>query len=432
MKTKLDEVSPSFCLNMWHFGHINFEQSSSTFCCHLPRKEIPLEELEKDPTALLHSKESLERKKEMLLGAKHSDCGNCWRAEQETGMSNRIVNSHYLRNQLANTQQNPWGQKAPAILELFFSSVCNFKCIYCDSTFSSKWKSEIEEFGSYKIDEKFSLHQNFSVDRSKSNQSIAAFWKWWPQLRENVKQLKLSGGEPLLHQETFQIIHHLSSTFSPNLKFSLNTNLGVPEPIIEKFCAALSTLENKVSSVSIFVSMESVGKRAEYIRFGLNWNLFEKNLEKLLSADTAQEIVFNSSLTCLSLPFYSEFLNFVSDIRKRYPHKEIKVDPNLVFDPKFLQIENTPTFLRSKWDECERIFESFGDKGNIRLVNMRNIGKRLKNIPPFSTEIQRTHLRVYLNELDRRRKISHQMAFPEYASYFSNAENERRAEEAIF
>ena len=82
----------------------------------------------------------------------------------------------------------------------------------------------------------------------------------------------------------------------PDLEFSVNSNMCVPDAVFEKFIEKMKIIgsENKVKKLKIFTSAEAFGAQAEYIRNGLNYNQWLSNIRRVL------EEVPNCTFTCMS------------------------------------------------------------------------------------------------------------------------------------
>lgn len=421
IKTRLDAVSPSFCLNKWHFGVVDFEMEDYSLCCMSRRIPFDPNEVSADPRALLNSQYTSERRKEMLEGKKHSDCNICWKAEAQGQVSERFFESHYRRKNFESAVNSSYTDKGfiPAILELSFSSLCNFKCVYCSPQKSTSWRSEIEKFGPYQISD--SEVFNPIVSKPSQNKEIyeKAFWLWWPQMKTKIHQLKMLGGEPLMQKETFNLLNSFQTEPAPQLNFSIHTNLGVSENIVKKFASSVNESRAGFGFCTVYISNEAVGNRAEYIRSGMNWNLWKRNLEIILNTEGVDSVCLNATLSCLSVPFFHEFCDFFIDLRARYPNKEILLVPNTVDYPDFLSIDKTPMALRENWQKTEKRLEFLKSEYSMPFQKILDIGKRLTVQANSDEKENMQNLKSYVFEVDRRRNLSFLDAFPEYLPYFS-------------
>ena len=98
----------------------------------------------------------------------------------------------------------------PPYVEISFSNKCNMRCMYCDVKSSSRWQSEINRHGPYPTSGMFNntdwMEEGdmMPIRYDEPNPYIDAFMKWWPDLFKDLHTFRITGGEPLLHKETFK------------------------------------------------------------------------------------------------------------------------------------------------------------------------------------------------------------------------------------
>ena len=68
---------------------------------------------------------------------------------------------------------------------------------------------------------------------------------------------------------------------NPKLSLAINTNLAVPDKLIQRMLTIAEDLvnNNKVREFIIFTSVEAIGKQAEYTRWGLKYDKFWENIK---------------------------------------------------------------------------------------------------------------------------------------------------------
>jgi hypothetical protein len=113
---------------------------------------------------------------------------------------------------------------------------------------------------------------------SEENPYVEAFWKWWPELYRDLHTFRITGGEPLMSKDTWGVLDYIINEPNPNkeLNLAINTNLGVPDKLIDKFIDKIKRIEDgdKVKEFVVFTSVDTWGEQAEYIRNGLVFNKF--------------------------------------------------------------------------------------------------------------------------------------------------------------
>ena len=305
----LDIVSPSFCAAKWKQVTLHLHNGFTHSCHHPTAHKIPLEELKDNPSALHNTKFKKEQRKLMLEGKRPKECDYCWRVEDatENAQSDRLLKSYEPWSQpyLKDIVSKPWDDNVnPSYLEVSFSSVCNLKCSYCSPQVSSKWMEEIKEHGPYLTTHNgpfngldwIAKQGAMPIPNREHNPYVEAFWKWWPDVSKDLKHFRITGGEPLLTKDTFKILDDLIANPKPNLEFSVNSNMCVPDAVFNKFIEKMKIIgsEGKVKKLKIFTSAEAYGAQAEYIRHGLNYNQWLSNIRRVL------EEVPNCTFTCMS------------------------------------------------------------------------------------------------------------------------------------
>lgn len=263
--TMVGSNSPTWCGRLFGDYLMNWSTSRWRSCCKMPWSEIV-----STGDSPWQADRIDERRRASMTGQRHPDCSACWDDEdrempsfRQTAASSRIMNRFILN--LGNT--------------------CNLACTYCYSGNSSIWAN------------KTGNHPQIPSDIMDSR---AIFWKWWDSVgKGQVQRLVISGGEPSLMSETYQWIERANLSGKEIL---FNTNAAVNESWWKRFLAMLQDLSAE-NRVIVRVSMDAVDQRFEWIRTGLKWNTFEKNLVDLASISLEKNIVLRISptLSCLTL-----------------------------------------------------------------------------------------------------------------------------------
>ena len=253
-KKKLDAVGCGFCLAKWTQVTMHLHNGTTHSCHHPEPHKVSLEELSRNPTALHNSKVKKMARKEMLENKRPSECSYCWNVEDNsTSFSDRIFKSSepWSEPYFDEISKSDWRDNFnPKYVEVSFSNTCNFKCAYCGPEYSSKWMEEINDHGPYKLSfdyngtKRMEERNTKPYKHSEDNPYVNSFWEWFPELYKSMDTFRITGGEPLLSKDTWKVLDFILQTDEPNrnLKLSINSNLGVPDNLIDRLIEKLDEI----------------------------------------------------------------------------------------------------------------------------------------------------------------------------------------------
>ena len=448
-KRALDKVSPSFCMAKWMQVTLHLHNGYNHSCHHPKSHRCDVNELKTNPSALHNTQYKKEVRQQMLDGERPPECAYCWNVEDTPGdhISDRIWKSEsdwsvpYIEK-VVNAEYNE--DINPTYVEVSFSNQCNFKCAYCSASQSSKWVEEAQEFGPYPTVYKFNDLSYFAsqntlpIHHSQPNPYVDAFWEWWPNLVKDLEVFRITGGEPLLHKDLYKFLDYIDENPMPDLEFSVNTNAGVSQSKFVKFVARLKKIinEGKIGEVMIFTSMESAGKQAEYVRFGLNYNQWLKNIEYLLQELPTVRITVMAASNALSILSTKDLVVDMFELNKKYSTPEIEnpilIDLSIIMDPVHLNVSILPSKYVRFLEPCLQFM-----KENV-ITEERNIGIRPfeiskmerfmkyiefgpdnnKALSRHEVDLFRGDLYLFVNEYDKRRGTNFLETFPEYTEFY--------------
>ena len=328
MRDLLNTTGNGFCLAKWTQVTMHLGNGLTHSCHHPGAHSIPLDELKENPGALHNTNFKKERRKEMLRGERPSECDFCWRIEDRGEISDRTIKSmapfsapHHDKIQELDGDEDVF----PTYVEVSFGRTCNFACTYCGPPFSSMWEQEIKKDGPYDV---FGFKYNEIRDHEKHipnrehNPYIEAFWKWFPEAYKHMHTFRITGGEPLMMKDTFKVMDFLIENPNPNLHFAINSNACPPGDLWDKFLEKVEKLVDPdrpcVYKFELYTSAEATGERCEFIRDGMNWDLFVKNIERYLTETRGGKLVFMCTYNILSASTFKNLLEWVWDLKQRF------------------------------------------------------------------------------------------------------------------
>ncbi len=435
----MNEVSPTFCLAKWHHTTIYLGTGETHSCYHPAPHKIPLEELAITPSALHNTNQKRDERFSMLRGEKPSGCNYCWNIEAlgENYISDRHERnaSIYTPERFSAIKDAPMANVNPQYIEISFGNECNFKCGYCHPKHSSAYYKEIKDHGPYSM---VKNHRNdidwFKIYEEETNPYVEAWWKWWPEVSKTLTILRITGGEPLLQQSTWKLLDDLAVNPLPNLELNINTNFGVKPVLIDRLVEKINALiaNNCIKDFKVFTSMDTWGKPAEYIRTGLDIEVWEKNLDTYLTR-THLPITFMITFNILTVTNFQSLLEKILEWRVKYNGFEqnkwqrirfdtpylkepLQYDMNLLPKDKFMPyMKSHLDFILANLDDKNR--SKFND---LEYAKFERVVKYMET-SIYTPEKLKEGKRDFFNwftEYDRRRGTNFLETFPELEDFY--------------
>jgi len=338
----IDTISPSFCGAKWYNATTWLGSGTTASCHHPPAHKIPLEEVRINVTAIHNTKHKKLMRQMMIEGDRPSECEYCWKMEDisKDVVSDRVFKSIiYTDDALTDIAKKPWDHDSELkTFEISFDRVCNLACSYCNASFSTTWAKDIKNNGPYQnmvsdgagaFQQDGSWSQPYKND--EDNPYIKAFWEWWHSgLSSSLEEIRITGGEPLMSSNTWKLFDWFS-TQNTDMRFAVNSNLIAKDDIIDK----LIEKTKSINHFHLYTSCEAVGPQAEYIRDGLNYALWKKNLCRIISEANIKGLHIMMTINSLSLFSITEFLDEMYELKVTTNSKWPSVSVNLLRFPSF-------------------------------------------------------------------------------------------------
>jgi organic radical activating enzyme len=364
---QLKVISDTMCYAKWAQVSLHLTNGRTHSCYHPPTHQIPVELLRENPSALHNTPAKKEERRLMLKGERPKGCEYCWKIEDIGGRSDRIYRSGepWAQNAINDIQAaQDTGNITPRYVEVNFNQACNFKCSYCSPHLSSTWHDEIKKHGPYKVEN--GEHNNlFYLERdgmmplkvsNLDNPYVNAFWDWWPELYKTLEVFRMTGGEPLMDKNTFKVLDYINEHPNSDLELSITSNMCPPqEELLDKFINKVQKIEEihiwkdeekfnpssgnhwyvqpACKNMTVFVSLDSVGKDAEYIRNGMNFTYLQDNIQRLLTQTNQVNVTFINTFNIFSLPNFKGFLQYILDLREQFSKDNQGVKHIPIYDP---------------------------------------------------------------------------------------------------
>ena len=371
IKKELDTVGKGMCLAKWTQVTLQLQSGHNHSCHHPKTHKISKEEIVRNPSALHNTRYKKLKRREMLTGERPEECDYCWNVEDNSDrFSDRIFKSaeswsYPYKDEILN--MNWRDDYNPKYVEVSFSNVCNFKCMYCGPSFSSTWMAEINKYGGYPTLDNFNsidwmkTEDKMPIPHSEYNPYVDAFWKWFPDLYRDLNIFRITGGEPLLSKDTWGVLDYILNEPNPNreLKLAINSNLGVPDNLIDKLIEKMQRIEDegRVKEFIIFTSADTWGEQAEYIRTGLEFNKFWDNINKILLKCPRTIITFMVTYNALSVFNYHKLISEVYKLKTEYGSNNRYWNSAVFLDTSYLRWPSHQTVQVLPYDFSKHILD---------------------------------------------------------------------------
>lgn len=371
---QLKFISKSMCYAKWAQVSMHLTNGMTQSCYHPPAHAIDISALKDNPSALHNTTQKKQERKMMLHGERPSGCEYCWKIEDVGGRSDRIYRSgeYWAQNaRLDIFEAMDTGNVDPRYVEVNFNQACNFKCMYCSPHLSTAWQDEVEKHGPYDVLNSLGQpteHNNIEALRSsglmplnvanRDNPYVEAFWRWWPTLYKKLEVLRMTGGEPLMDANTFKVLDYIYDHPNTWLEVSVTSNMCPPDQkLFDKFIDKLKKLEEiqiwedkerfnpgagnhwyvnmAVKNFAVFVSLDSVGSQAEYIRDGLDYKQLQQNVKAMLSETNNTTVTFINTFNALSVPKFKDYLLYILELRCQFSKTKQGVKKIKIHDPYY-------------------------------------------------------------------------------------------------
>lgn len=351
----IDPVSDSFCAAKWLNATVWLNAGRTASCHHPTAHNIDIEAIKKNPSALHNTEFKKQVRKQMLEGTRPEECDYCWKIEDMgvDAISDRTFKTIIYDDASVKEISTRWDHDEKLqTLEIAFDRVCNFACMYCNASVSTTWAKDIKKNGPYenlhsKDTGDFKNNGDWAEPFSKDeNPYIKAFWEWWPELSTSLKQLRITGGEPLMAAEVWKILDHLGPTNKIDL--AINSNLGCKDELIDR----LIEKSKSVSNLKIYTSAEAYGAQCDYIRDGMNYSKWFANCDKILRTSKIVGLSVMMTINALSLESMCSLLDDILVLKSRHNRIiPVSFSVNILRFPSFMSVLILPDEIRNKYKE---------------------------------------------------------------------------------
>lgn len=363
-------TNPSFCPMPWTGLMYNFDGQIKN-CI---RSAGPLGDIKHQSIDQILIDNNQSRQQQIVDQQPVQTCQTCYNLERgKKGfdhISDRIFYIRELKNIPVDTYQV--GNFDLQTVDVRWTNLCNFACVYCGPEFSSRWSDELKIRPAVPDQQQLTDFKNYIYDHAGQ-----------------LKHVYLAGGEPLLMKENLTLLEKLN----PDTSIRINTNLSkVDTRVFEAIC--------EFPNVHWTVSVETQTQEFEYIRHGGSWQDFLDNLNKI--NQLGHKISFNMLHFLLN---YNSIFDCVDFLKAQGFHNNSFVIGALL-TPEYLNIRHLPqNVLNSVKNKLQDRIDQ--KPGYLLEDSYRNMLHYIDI--PFEKNIMQSIDK--LSELDQRRGVDSKATF---------------------
>jgi organic radical activating enzyme len=431
----IDIKSESFCGAKWYNATIWLGSGQTTSCHHPLPHAVDIEAIKHNPKALHNTTKKKFERSQMQAGERPSGCEYCWKIEDigRDNISDRIYKTVIYSDEDLDRafKSDPTTDINLQTLEIAFDRTCQFACSYCNPAFSSTWVNDVRKNGSYTgLVSDGRNHFTHSHDSSQLykfgevNPYVEAFFKWWESdLHRTLKELRITGGEPLMSAHTWNLIEWFKNNKGKSTtRLAINSNLGT-DVDIDRLLAAVDGVE-----VDLYTSNEAMSLQAEYIRDGLVFDDWANNVERLLDSGKFRGLHVMCTINALCLDSLDSFLEMVMNWKVEYGKDAINFSLNILRFPSFQSLTVLPLDIRqsyagklyafaNQWRRSEFMHEFEGNQLD-RLLDYIDVVQKPHTEAMEQIVLQRDFKNFY-TQYDQRRGKNFVETFPAIADWYN-------------
>lgn len=370
----LFKQSKNFCAVPWNHLELYCDGSIKT-CCKATQSfgNVNVDTLDQ----ILKNKAILKIKKDLVNETYNDNCQDCHDLS--------VDNEHFdLRNHYnpmfksTDIDYDDLQQFELNGIDLHWDNTCNFKCVYCGPNQSSLIAQE----------------QGIKTDRIDMK-NIDQIIQLILQNQYKIKEIYLSGGEPLLVKHNARLLSLISNTALP-IRINSNISQAHDDNVI------FQTLK-KFSNVLWTVSAESFESKFNYTRSNGDWKIFLNNLENIKSL--GHQIRVNSVFFVGSaLDLFDVIEYFI------LKHNINDITINRIKEHPYLHVRNCPASVKE--NSKNKLHKLLGSGLILPDSNLYyNIARCEKELDQETNDID--GYKTYFESLDQKRNTNWREIFPE-------------------
>lgn len=394
------------CQLKWTWSTIYLHTGDTASCSRASRSKI-----DPDNFDLFHNTDKkIQARKLMLQGQWPGDgCEYCRDIELAGGESDRKLHLK-IPNQVPPELDKNINEVhvSPRILEVYLNNTCNLSCVYCHGEYSSRISHENQKFNpTSNLD--VQEYPTFEITKYKEVNYFDKLLDWLDHNSQTLSRLTVLGGEPFYQKEFDLFVNKLNQLNNPDLEIAIVTNLQVNNQKLEKYITQFKSLilQKKIKRLDITCSLDCLGPEQEYVRYGINLDLWQENFEYLLSQ---LWIVLNINQTVTTLT-----IKTMPDLIRKINNWKTLGQVNQYFSgptpgPSYLKPDILgPDIFKQDFEKILELMPESNEQERTAKAYMEGIWLQISSSHVNIKEVEK--MKNFLDEIDRRRNTNWRETF---------------------
>ena len=356
-----NKISNTFCVMPWMHLHA-WPDGKAMLCCVANGGDNMGEvgDFSKNTfEEIINSEKLKEIRLDLLKGKRVVQCSSCYNQEDlNVGSFREHLNKQFSDNIstfIESTDQSGFIENPKMLyMDFRFSNLCNLGCRTCGHQLSSTLANSMDE-----DTKKIMLHDILEKNVLSKQGTITSFTNAREDFFEkdvlpyidDCKMFYFAGGEPLMHQEHYNILKYLDENKLYDKDITYSTNMTL---LKWKKIDFLETWKN-FNNIKFFCSIDGEGKVLEYIRDRSKHDVVFSNLQKLINLKNENfhknfrvEICF--TLSPYNVYYLSDFFEFLDNNGFLDANGLSSIVINFAYGDGF-QLCNLPKFAKTELKE---------------------------------------------------------------------------------
>ena len=328
-------------------------------------------------------------------GVRNPTCNSCWNAEDAGVESTRQQFNRKLKDVEVLESQ-------PRVMIVKPGNLCNNACRSCNAHTSSMWYKT-----DYALDDQGKTFKEYLkfFDRHKTaynnNEVLEQRFAEW---EDKIIAWEMYGGEPMIVPLFFKLLDQaIASNTIKEKTFHVHTNgMVFKEGLVEKF--------SQFKNTRIGFSIDAIGKKNDYIRYGSKWENISINLKKYMT-DCAK---YDNVLIAVRVTYTPWNIYYYDEVFDYFKKLGIEAVGSWCDDQPWNDIRYLPTNVKDAVIDKLARYESTDENW---LKKFDELKKWISTQPQKYNEKQNSFIELN-TKIDKIRKEKFREVFPEYSKLF--------------